>query len=755
MTQATTPHACIAIGIDRYRYMQPLRYALEDARDFHATIAALNWQAAHPASRNADPLDELPAAIGLESGWGASDPHAGYENGNGHAGKPLSSLATLEGRSALEAIGMGADESAAEVDPACLLLTEASPPHGKRSTYPTRDNILHAIYRWTREAVTPDRLLWCFFSGYGLEIDGTDYLLPIDASPDRWSESAIDIGTIFDALVAAPSDRAILVLDINRPTGGDLDSDIGLHTAQLAKAHNIPTLLSCQPHERSRETRDLRHGVFSAALLEALRHGKCPTLESLSRYLQDRVPELCELYWQPTQTPTIAIGPDVPSPFALGGAGDTVRSLPDSGEGEASLAPETRPDPAIDTGTNAEAEGSAEPGARDEPDSPDSQETTRSSVGLLSSVGVWLALFGSVLGLGVWMNDSALDPSDPSNPSDPADAPVAPIAPADEAPAIPNASDVAIEPDDGTDTAADTAIIDATNEPTGDPALDPALDPTLDPIASENAPPTAPNSPQTTQTTQTSTGSPTASETVELTDVPPEILGDNPPEFNARDPERPSTTIAPNATFDGESSSAADRATSSPVMEPTTIASLHSLAASPLDMAIARARALQPGDPGYDRRDRDIERWGTTIFEIAQSRADRGQWMLASAAARLVPPELDRLQRRAERSIDWWTQAQVNGQIVKAARQSIEPNQVSSYWRAIERLRSIQNGQPFYEEARAQIDTWATDMLATARQRAERGQLDAAIAAVRLVPRGTPAYTDARSDLERWQKAVR
>ncbi|MGD1901453.1 MAG: hypothetical protein ACFB9N_04360 [Geitlerinemataceae cyanobacterium] len=719
-----TQHACIAIGIDRYSYMQPLRYALEDAREFHATIAALNDRGESAAPSQARVL-------------GSEYAQNGYT-----LPMPLPDLATLVVPSPEERFA--AKFESETVDPACLLLTEASPGRGGRSTYPTRENILHGLYQWSRESVPADRLLWCFFSGYGLEIDGEDRLLPIDANPERLADSAIPISSVLDALEAAPSDRAILILDINRPTGGHTDSDIGLDTYNRAKARGIPTLLSCQPHQRSRETRDLRHGLFGAALLEALRHRKCPTLDSLERYLLDRVPELCELYWQPTQLPMLAIGPDVPQPFALSGSTDTATPI-------APVAPITPTEPIEPVSPTKPTSGSTDSVSSDtdtsDPtptpiDSPDrvtpsdvdrpkssatedfSGESQQASTGLLSSVAVWLGLFASVLGLGVWMNDRVLDESGSPSAVPPADVPAA-IEPA------PDSADTAPETDSANDTATDTAANSA------DTAAEPVTNPDTAKARFTNE----------------------SSNPVALNETPPELLADEPPQLNVRDSEEPVPTspasapaTAPSET-PGETSGETSGETPRTMLaiDPVAIASLHSLAASPLDVAIARARALSPESPGYDRRDRDIERWGTTIFEIAQSRADRGEWTLAIAAARLVPPELEQLQQRANRSIDWWTQAQLNERTLKAARASLDPSQASSYWRAIEKLRAIQSGQPFDEDARAQTEAWATEMLELAQQRADRGQRSSAIASARLIPSDTAAHAAAREAIERWR----
>ena len=718
-------HACIAIGIDRYRYMQPLRYALEDAHEFHAAIAQLD------ASETTSETSETSLNLGTLNGWSQTGAENGNGNGNGstNGNSPIApSIATLTPFTI----------SVPDDDPPHhdhhLLLTETSPQVSDRSTYPTREAILHALYRWTSDTVTPDQTLWCFFSGYGLEVDGVDYLLPIEGNPNRLDETAIPIETVFDALAAAPTDRVVLILDINRPTSADRDSDIGLQTYTLAKTRNIPTILSCQPHQRSYETRDLRHGLFSAVLLEALRHRKCPTLESLERYLTERVPELCNLHLQPTQTPLLAIGDRVASPFilfdttppcpanlaSLGTNANAATVQPTQAHShnhnhDSPFAPETTQNDdvtatiaALPSGDqiSSEQEFQSDSGFNSTLDTPSKSETAsnidqergqtptseintpnpldfetsapaimtphesiersvRSPIALASSILVWLGLFGAVLGLGLWLNDRVTD---------------TPI----EA-EIPQASETIATPTDQPQS-------NSNQNPTQNPTQVSAQNPTQNPTQ---------NQPSTLKPT----------------------------------PTQPNQSIAQPLA---------------PSFEPGTIATLHSVQASPLSAAIIKARTLKANDPGYASRMQTIERWGLTIFEIAQSRADHGQWTLAIAAARLVPPELGAVKTRAYHSIKQWTHAQVNEQILTAARKMITPNQVSSYWRAIDRLRAITEGQPFYDQARTQIDAWSWEMLKIAQTRAAIGQRTAAIQAARLIPRNTAAYADARQKLEQW-----
>ena len=81
---------------------------------------------------------------------------------------------------------------------------------------------------------------------------------------------------------------------------------------------------------------------------------------------------------------------------------------------------------------------------------------------------------------------------------------------------------------------------------------------------------------------------------------------------------------------------------------------MHALPATPFAAAIATARQVPATDPAATQAKADIERWGQTIWEIAQSRAQQNAWEDAIAAAKLVPPELPQLQTQAQQKIAQW-----------------------------------------------------------------------------------------------------
>jgi hypothetical protein len=230
-------HACLAIGINQYEFLQPLRYAQEDAQAFH---------------------EFLEDKVALTPMWS-------------------------------------------------WLLTEMSPSKEGRSTHPTLSNIERSLDEIAQTPLKPDDVLWCFFSGYGVNIAGQDYLMPIEGNPANVEETGIPIQLIFGRLAHLPTQQVRVFLDMSRPTGLYGGAGIGSETAEIARQNGIPTILSCRPNQFSRETSALHQGLFAATLLEALCQPNCTTLAELDEYLRHRLPQLSEHHWRPRQDPLTVV----------------------------------------------------------------------------------------------------------------------------------------------------------------------------------------------------------------------------------------------------------------------------------------------------------------------------------------------------------------------------------------------------------------------------------------------------------------
>jgi hypothetical protein len=181
--------------------------------------------------------------------------------------------------------------------------------------------------------------------------------------------------------------------------------------------------------------------------------------------------------------------------------------------------------------------------------------------------------------------------------------------------------------------------------------------------------------------------------------------------------------------------------------------------ASLFNKAIVQARQVKPGDPLYQQARQDIRRWSGVILDLAQGRANAGNFGGAIAAAQLVPKDDRSVYAKAQQTINQWKvrsiQQQQNKSIIQAAKQQIQPNQASSYSRALTTLRPILPDQPGYMEAQQLTTQWSRTIYLIAQSRAARGKLQEAIESASLVPAGTPSSDAAKVAIAKWQQGKR
>jgi hypothetical protein len=204
-------------------------------------------------------------------------------------------------------------ENAAWKQEKCLLLTDDSPTANGRSTYPTRENIGEWLRDWVWDSLQPGDVFWFFFSGYSAIEDGVEYLIPLDAQPNDLVKTGISLYSLYRQLGALGVD-ALVFLDIKRDRNPRQSHAVTIDLPELAREFNVVTFLSCQNDEFSHDAPSLGQGLFAASLLEALRYHHDLTIQSLSEYLQERIPELAEHHWRPPQHP-VTIVPEGVSPY--------------------------------------------------------------------------------------------------------------------------------------------------------------------------------------------------------------------------------------------------------------------------------------------------------------------------------------------------------------------------------------------------------------------------------------------------------
>lgn len=597
----------------------------------------------------------------------------------------------------------------------CLLLTDSSPEKWGHSTYPSRDNILQQLDALCSEKIEPGEMLWFFFSGYGINHEGEDYLLPIDGNPSDVVGTGIAVRSLLETLKKAPTETVLVLLDINRSQGANAGAPVGVHTAQLARELEIPTILSCLPNQVSRETSALRHGFFAAALLEGLRSGKCNTLKSLEGFLRDRVPQLSEHHLRPRQEPLAVINPvgkihQVILPDSLAtfesevspvheqngvALGVTTANLKDShtigfndqdsssGGGIATL---SRPTSASEEVSEEMVSKNGKDKTPVAPSAPD--EESGSDRSFLQHLLIWSLGTAVVLLLGVFFINR----------------------------------DVFITKENGkkSQKIAKTEKV-------------------------QKAVPAYP--PQTEKKQSQASVAPTQSKAQEKPMDTSAAVSPVTPTSSAKDTPQP-VSNTPNTDKQISNLSSQGLLDQSRLL-------LKDNSASSYNKAINIVRRIPPSDPLYPDAQSNIERWSKNILEIAQSRANSGDFTHAINAATLVPNLNEPIYTQAKDAIaKWETSAkrqQVNNETLKKAQGKITLGLASSYNQAIDLASQVKPTDPKYDQAQQLIREWSDVIFKIAQLRASQGRYPQAVEAAKLVPPKTPSYQDAQNAIVEWK----
>ncbi len=580
----------------------------------------------------------------------------------------------------------------------CLVMTDTSPPIGDRSTYPTKDNILLLLEDLAATSWQPEDYLWLFFSGYGVNYKGKDYLMPAEGNPELVQETGIELRSLMQSLQLADL-NVLLLLDINRAFGTQADAPVGEETIELAQELQLATILSCQPEQFSHESSELGHGFFTAALLEALRSGNGSNLADLESYLSLIVPKLCHHHWRPIQNPATIIPSrqQVILPKL---------AMESDFQAEAAIYPEESfavalAAPPLDDS----ARNSAERGRRGEVSVNSSQQTKGKKVqesgsGLVAQPMAETSLGVNTRGRFIPNSSKGYVSRLPANQ-----------------PSIPFWKQFILWGGGSLLVAGLIAVVFLRNQ-------------------------------ETFRIKQISSASPNA--TVSDRQIVENLPSDVSDGLRLRTPP---------ARFKNQSSAQIASSSQSKKRNQAVLdlakMSLRQTQASDLSMAIATARKIQPGEPLYEQAQENIKIWSQMILDLAEGRAKQRQYASAIAAARLITKD-EAPYAKAQAAINLWRlegkQYVSNKTLLDAANALIKPEQASTYNRAIEVAKKVPPGQPGFDAAQKSINKWSEKILDLAKRRAAEGERNAAIATAALVPEETGAYEDAQDAIQKWQK---
>ncbi|BAY12676.1 caspase family protein [Calothrix sp. NIES-2098] len=602
----------------------------------------------------------------------------------------------------------------------CLLMTDTSPPIQDKSTYPTRENILLLLEDLAASYWQPQDYVWLFFSGYGINYKGQDYLMPVEANPDLVQETGIELRSLMQSLQLTGL-NVLLLLDINRAFGTQADAPVGQETLELAQELQLATILSCQPEQFSHESRELGHGFFTAALLEALRSGRGSNLRDLERYLSIVTPELCQHHWRPTQNP-IAVIPSQQQNILPQLRGNIT---PIKSEVESVIFPEesfavARAAPSLAASSAKTSQNLPKTASRRELQGVETTVSPRTGQTAVSEkVERQPAQSAAVL-----TPDRHLKQQPQMLPS-------AQEVNVEER-SIPNSSPPFIS----------QAPVTHTKTPfwkqflwwVGGSLLVVGL---VAVVFLRNQ-----TRLRTAEVVQASPNTAT-NEARDLKNLPNARAVSN--STTPTQPTKPSNSPAPvNSPSQKRNQAVLDLAKMS----------LRETQASDLSLAIATARKIQPGEPLYEQAQEDIKIWSRMILDLAEGRAQQRQYGSAVAAAQLITKD-ESLYPKAQALINQWRleakQYVSNKTVLDAANALIKPGQASTYNRAIEVAKKVPPGQPGFDTAQKSINKWSEKILDLAKNRAVQGELNTAVETAALVPEMTSAYEDAQEAIQKWQ----
>jgi hypothetical protein len=589
----------------------------------------------------------------------------------------------------------------------CLLMTDTSAPIGNRSTYPSKENILVLLEDLVANFWQPQDYVWLFFSGYGVNYNGNDYLMPVEGNPAQVLHTGIQVRSLMQSLQFANL-NLVLVFDINRTFGAQGNTPVGQEILDLAQELQIATIVSCQSEQFSYESNELGHGIFTEALLAALHSGHGSSLTELKTYLSLRTPEFSQHYWRPTQNPVVII-PSKPQQILP-------YQTQTSNTNEASIFP-TEEMFAVAVA------------------SPSLQENSfRETSAQLQQVPLEPLTWGeapSITSISRSFGGGQATSEDISTLNSPQMTRSRRFIPESPQSYVSQSSSRINFPQKrrryarlwkqlvlwgvGTTMVLTSIVL----------------------ICVRNKPgfrfgEILPKAPSATTSDTNVVKTPTVRSISET--IPP-----------VKPKNQPKSQTAFISKSQQRNQAVLDLAKQS----------LRQTQASDLRMAIVTARKIKAGEPLYDQAQENIKIWNRMILDLAEGRAKQRQYVSAIAAAQLITKS-EPFYPKAQAAIHQWRleakQYVSNTTVLDAANGLIQRGQASTYNRAIEVAKKVSPGQPGFDEAQKSMNKWSQIILSLAKKRAARGEFKAAIETALLVPEVTAPYEEAQTAIQKWQK---
>jgi WD40 repeat protein len=186
----------------------------------------------------------------------------------------------------------------------------------------TRENIMLA-FKTVSSYAKPEDVFLFYYAGHGtIDEENNDeyYIVPTNITklygdPEQLVKKGISATELRQMLTQVKSQKQVILMDACH-SGGAVKS-LSVRAAatdekaiiQLARSSGVVMIASSGTKQYATEFEELKHGVFTYALLEALdgladTGDKKITVNELKFYMEDRVPDLTKQYGGKTQYPT-------------------------------------------------------------------------------------------------------------------------------------------------------------------------------------------------------------------------------------------------------------------------------------------------------------------------------------------------------------------------------------------------------------------------------------------------------------------
>lgn len=139
---------------------------------------------------------------------------------------------------------------------------------GSTDQAPTSEHILGALDSLLSDKrLDKGNLFVFYFSGHGVGLPKSDYLLPSDVDKDRIEQMGVPVEKVIGRIVDAGLKNVLFIADACR---AGTQNEFGAHLIELCRKANIAVILGCAPGKRSYEYAPLRQGAFTHFLIQEL-----------------------------------------------------------------------------------------------------------------------------------------------------------------------------------------------------------------------------------------------------------------------------------------------------------------------------------------------------------------------------------------------------------------------------------------------------------------------------------------------------